>query len=149
MDIVSLPVEIDQKAIDSRFRLVIVAAQRARQLMEGEKAMIADPSGQKETTAAIEEILSGKLDILYGDEAVSALREEKRVREEEKRRAILAERESEDTVQARKDLNILLGGTSKIDELPDLSYSKVSVDSELSNDEDGQEEGDDDEEEDD
>lgn len=140
MDIVSLPVEIDQKAIDSRFRLVIVAAQRARQLMEGEKSMVANPSGQKETTAAIEEILSGKLDILYGDEAVSALREEKRVREEEKRRAILAERESEDTVQARKDLNILLGGTSKTDELPDLSYSKVSVDSESSDDD--EEEGD-------
>jgi len=110
MDIVSLPIDIDKSVIDSRFRLVIVAAQRARQIMEGEKLLI-EESNFKNTTNATMEILSGKLEILYGDEAVSAQRKERRQREEIKRRAILAEREEalSSTVESKKNLNILLG----------------------------------------
>lgn len=121
MDVVSLPIDIDNTSIDSRFRLVIVAAQRARQLMEGSEPLIEPGPGQKETTIAIEEVVSNKLEILYGEEAVTALREERRIREEAKRRAMLAERESEGTTQARKDLNILLGAVSKKDDMPELS----------------------------
>jgi len=121
MDVVSLPIDIEGTSIDSRFRLVIVAAQRARQLMEGSKPLIPPAPDQKETTIAVEEILSNKLEILYGEEAVIALREERRIREEVKRRAMLAERESEGTTQARKDLNILLGAVSKKDEMPEIS----------------------------
>ncbi len=121
MDVVSLPIEIDPKIIDSRYRLVIVAAQRARQLMEGTKPVITPIPDQKETTIAIEEVLSGKLDILYGEEAVTALREERRVREEAKRRAMLAEREGDGSSQARKDLDILLGAPTKKDEMLNLT----------------------------
>ncbi len=117
MDIVSLPIELDTSVIDSKYRLVIVAAQRARQLMEGEPPRIIPQRDQKETTIAIEEVLSGKLEILYGQEAVSALREERRVREETRRRAMLAEREGEGVSQARKDLDILLGAPSAKDEI--------------------------------
>lgn len=125
MDIVSLPVDIEEAPIDSRFRLVIVAAQRARQLMEGSESLIEPEPDQKETTIAIEEIVTKKLEILYGEEAVTALREERRIREEVKRRAMIAERESDGTTQARKDLNILLGAVSKKDDLPDISSPEV------------------------
>ncbi|MFQ5587331.1 MAG: DNA-directed RNA polymerase subunit omega [Nitrospiria bacterium] len=121
MDIVSLPVEIDSEIIDSRYRLVIVAAQRARQIMEGSQPTIDPAPDQKETTVAIEEVLSGKLDILYGEDAVTALREERRIREEARRRAMLAEREGDGTSQARKDLDILLGAPTKKEEILDLT----------------------------
>lgn len=128
MDVVSLPVDIEEAPIDSRYRLVIVAAQRARQLMEGSEPLIEPGPDQKETTIAIEEIASNKLEILYGEEAVIALREERRIREEVKRRAMLAERESDGTAQARKDLNILLGAVSKKDEISDLSTPETKTD---------------------
>ncbi len=109
MDTVSLPIDIDPNKIDSRFRLVIVAAQRARQLMEGAEATIPRQPDAKETTLAIEEILSGNLDILYGEEAVVAQQEDKRLREEMRRRAMLAEREEGLTHEVKKDLSIYLG----------------------------------------
>lgn len=109
MDTISLPIEIDPSVIDSRFRLVIVAAQRARQIMEGAKPAISMQDGAKATTIAIEEILSGKLNILYGEEAVAAQKAEKRLREEAKRRAMLAEREGDLSHEVKKDLSIYLG----------------------------------------
>ncbi|MFQ5596900.1 MAG: DNA-directed RNA polymerase subunit omega [Nitrospiria bacterium] len=112
MNIVSLPIELDTSKIDSRFRLVIVAAQRARQLIEGAKSTIPVWTGLKETTIAVEEILSGEMEILYGEEAVIAQQEQKRLREEMKRRAILAEREGEISNEIKKDLSIYLGEAS-------------------------------------
>ena len=113
MNTISLPIEIDPSTIDSRFRLVIVAAQRARQIIEGAKPTVSSQPEAKETTIAIEEILSGKLSILYGEEAVVAQKEEKRLREEAKRRAMLAEREGGDlSHEVKKDLSIYLGDSS-------------------------------------
>ena len=119
MDIVSLPIDIEHDAIDSRFRLVIVAAQRARQIMEGAKPVISARGDHKETTIAIEEILSNKLNILYGEAAVIAQQEEKRRREEMKRRAMLAEREGELSSEIKKDLSIYLGEAAPEGERPE------------------------------
>ncbi len=119
MDIVSLPINIDRKTIDSRFRLVIVAAQRARQIIEGAKPMIPTRPAQKESTLAIEEILSDELDILYGADAVSAHREERRRREELRRQAMLAEREQQLAGDVKKDLSIYLGEAMKQVEMPE------------------------------
>ena len=111
MNTISLPIEIDPSKIDSRFRLVIVAAQRARQMMEGSKPTIPTRPEAKETTIALEEILSGKLNILYGKEAVAAQQEEKRLREEKRRRAMLAEREGEVSHEVKQELSIYLGAS--------------------------------------
>ncbi len=40
MDIISLPVEYDHKKIDGKFRLVTIAAQRAKELSLGAKPKI-------------------------------------------------------------------------------------------------------------
>ncbi|MFQ5949569.1 MAG: DNA-directed RNA polymerase subunit omega, partial [Nitrospiria bacterium] len=105
MEIISLPVEVDKKRIDSRFRLVILSAQRARQLMEGERPTIQERHHVRETTTAIEEVLCGDLEILYGEEAREAQREAKRLREEIRSRAILAEREGALSTELKQDLS--------------------------------------------
>jgi len=71
MDIISLPVEYDHKKIDGKFRLVTIAAQRAKELSLGAKPKITTRS-RKVTSIAIEEAISDKLEFLTGEEAVIA-----------------------------------------------------------------------------
>ncbi len=108
MEIIALPVEIDKKTIGSRFRLVIVAAQRARQLMEGDRPTLHELTYIKETSTAIEEVVSGGLDILHGEEAQEAQLAARRLREEKRARAALAEREEGLSSELKKTLNIQL-----------------------------------------
>ncbi|MHB1605552.1 MAG: DNA-directed RNA polymerase subunit omega [Leptospirales bacterium] len=81
-DLITRPIEVTQDMIDSRYRLVIAAAKRARQLMEGVPPKV-EVRYQKETTTALQEIVSKKIYILMGDEAA---------RIETKRREKLRER---------------------------------------------------------
>ncbi len=107
MDIISLPVEVEKKLIDGKFRLATIAAQRARELALGVKPKIATKS-KKVTTIAIEEALSGSLEFLVGDEARKAKQEAKkfdyRKYLEEKRR----EGAPEDLSELEKDLKVYL-----------------------------------------
>ncbi len=87
-DLVTRPIEVTPDIIDSRYRLVITAAKRARQLMEGAPVRV-DKHYLKETTTALQEIVEKKVPILTGEEAVrvEASRREKlreRVRSEER-----------------------------------------------------------------
>lgn len=107
MDIISLPVEFDNKKIDGRFRLVTIAAQRARELALGAKPKV-QTKGKKITTIAIEEAINGKLEFLVGEEA-------RRSQEEAKKfdyRRLLEERRREgapeDISELEKDLKIYL-----------------------------------------
>lgn len=112
MDIISLPVEVDFSRMDSRYRLVIIASQRARQILEGSKPTI-QSRHTKESTIALEEVLGNGLEILYGKEARQAQRDAKRLREDMKSRALLAEREEELTSEIRKDLSVYLEESAK------------------------------------
>ena len=107
MDIISLPVEIDKDAIDGKFRLAAIAAQRARELALGVKPKIGTRS-RKVTTIAIEEALSGSLEFLTGEEARKASQEAKKFDYrkflEEKRR----EGAPEDLSELEKDLKVYL-----------------------------------------
>lgn len=107
MDIISLPIEFDNKKIDSRFRLAIIAAQRARELALGAKPKI-QSKGKKVTTIAIEEAISGSLEFLVGEEARKSHEEAKKIDYrrllEEKRR----EEAPEDLSELEKDLKIYL-----------------------------------------
>lgn len=107
MDIISLPVEFDNKKIDGRFRLATIAAQRARELALGAKPKI-QTKGKKITTIAIEEAINSKLEFLVGEEA-------RRSQEEAKKfdyRKLLEERRREgapeDLSELEKDLKIYL-----------------------------------------
>lgn len=107
MDILSLPIEMKKNKIDSRFRLVIIAAQRAKKLSEGVKALITSKY-KKNTTIAIEEAISDKLDYITGEEAVKAREIAKRL--EIKRAAALVEKEGieEELTELEKDLKVYL-----------------------------------------
>ena len=74
MNIVRLPIEYDKKKIDSRFRLVTIAAQRARELSFGAKPKV-ETKFDKIPTIAIIEALEGELEFLTGPEAVEAMQE--------------------------------------------------------------------------
>lgn len=106
MDIISLPIEIDKEKIDSKFRLVNIAIQRAKDLSYGAKKRVQTRS-KKSTTIAIEEALEGKLEYIVGEEAARAREEEKRfdyrkLLEEQRRRV------PPDIKELEKDLKIYL-----------------------------------------
>jgi DNA-directed RNA polymerase subunit omega len=71
MDIISLPVEYDHKKIDGKFRLVTIAAQRAKELSLGAKPKISTRA-KKVTSIAIEETIDGVLEFVTGEEAIIA-----------------------------------------------------------------------------
>lgn len=107
MDIISLPVEIDMKKIDGRYRLVMIASQRAKELSVGVKPKIQTKS-KKVTAIAIEEAAMGNLEFLVGEEAVKAKEEAKkfdyrRLLEEKRREAT-----PEELTELEKDLKVYL-----------------------------------------
>lgn len=107
MDIVSLPVEMDKKKIDGKYRLAAIAAQRARELSLGVNAKI-QTKAKKVTTIAIEEAINSTLEFLVGEEARQAKEEAKKFDYkrliEERRR----EGAPEDLSELEKDLKIYL-----------------------------------------
>jgi DNA-directed RNA polymerase subunit omega len=107
MDIISLPVEYDHKKIDSKFRLVTIAAQRAKELSLGIKPKMQTKS-RKVTTIAIEETVGNHLEFLTGEEAIKAREEsgkfDYRKLLEESRKAAAGEELSD----LEKDLKVYL-----------------------------------------
>jgi len=74
LEIVSLPIVFDKDRLDSRFRLVVVATERARKLINGAKPCV-PLRYLKESTVALEEIVSCDVVIVKGKDARKALRE--------------------------------------------------------------------------
>ena len=105
LDIISLPIVIENKKMDSRHRLVIIAAQRAKQIIEAPTAPT-DTRYEKATSVAIEEILENKVPFLTGKDARQAQREAKRVREEEMKTQAMIAKEGEMVTEIKKDLNV-------------------------------------------
>ncbi len=106
MNIISLPVEFDNEKIDGRFRLVNIAAQRAKEIASGEKPKIPTKS-KKVTTIAIEEAIQDKLEFLTGEEAIKAREEAERL----DFRRLLEEKkevETEDLSELERDLKIYI-----------------------------------------
>ena len=114
MNIVRLPIEYDKKKIDSRFRLVTIAAQRARELAFGAKAKV-ETKSEKISTVAILEALEDKLEFLVGEEAELAQKEAKkfdykRFLDEKKKDAM-----PEDLSELEKDLRTYLTERDEFD----------------------------------
>jgi DNA-directed RNA polymerase omega subunit len=103
IDLISLPIEMDDKISDTKFRLVHIAAQRVRQLSTGVPMQVATRS-IKDTTIALEEAIAGKFRVLTGEDANKA-KEEFRKQEE---RARMEEQLSAKEEEIRKELSAYL-----------------------------------------
>ena len=107
MDIISLPVIFDHKKIDSKYRLVAIASQRAKELSFGAKPKIPVKS-KKITSIAIEETITYALEYLTGEEARIAKEEagkfDYRKLLEESRKGVAGE----ELTEIEKDLKVYL-----------------------------------------
>ncbi len=68
MDIILLPIELNKEKIDSRFRLVIIATQRAIDMSKDHKTAI-QGKNKKITTNAILEAVTGDVEFFTGEDA--------------------------------------------------------------------------------
>ncbi len=107
METLSLMPEYQDLPIESRSRLVIIAAQRARQFMQGTRPLISTKH-TKPTTMALEEVLKGKVKFVVGKEARQAMKEARKQRERELERLTLAHVGSEDANEIKKDLSVIV-----------------------------------------
>ena len=105
LDIISLPIVVENKKIDSRHRLVIMASQRARQIVEAPTAPV-DTRYEKPTTVSIEEIMENRVTFFTGKEARQAMREAKRLREEEMKTQAMIAKEGEMITEIKKELSV-------------------------------------------
>ncbi len=116
MDIISLPVEYDRDRIDGRFRLVNIAALRAKDLIFGGSKPRVPTKSKKVTTIAIEEAVKGALEFITGEEALKAREEAKKIDFhrliEEKKREV----ETEDLSELEKDLKIYIHEKETVEE---------------------------------
>lgn len=107
MDIISLPVEYDHKKIDGKFRIIAIAAQRAKELSLGANPKV-KTKAKKVTTVALEETINNNVEFLIGESAKKAKEEAKkfdyRKLLEEKKREI----SGEDLTEFEKDLKVYL-----------------------------------------
>lgn len=113
LDMLSLLPEYTPEQFDSRHRLVIVAAQRAKHLLQGSRPF--GPSRfTKETTVALDEVLRGEAKYFVGKEAREAMREAKRGKEGETER--IAMMTGEDAREIKKELSVYVDDTPKAPE---------------------------------
>jgi DNA-directed RNA polymerase subunit omega len=105
MDLIALPFEGHVAEIDSRYRIVTVTAQRARQVSEGARASVTTRYA-KPTTIALQELVEGKLEFLTGKEAKLAQKEAKRLREEAMAAKAIEARHAALSEEIKRDLSI-------------------------------------------
>ena len=105
-----LPDDRDGK-FDSRYRVVLVAAQRAKQIMRG-TTQSQTSKFTKETSMALEDVLGDKVAYLMGEEARQALREVKRGLDGEFEPALLAEAD-EDTKEIKQQPSVYVDDSPK------------------------------------
>ena len=61
----------EQPVVQSRYSIVVAASKRARQLIDGEKPLVASSNGKKPLSIAIDELYHQKVKILPEEEEVS------------------------------------------------------------------------------
>lgn len=105
MDLIALPFERVVAGIDSRYRIVTVSAQRARQVSEGARPAVTTRFA-KPTTIALQELFEGKLEFLTGKEARLAQKEAKRLREEATAAKAIEARHAALSEEIKRDLSV-------------------------------------------
>ncbi|MEK6694062.1 MAG: DNA-directed RNA polymerase subunit omega [Nitrospirota bacterium] len=107
MDALSLLPDYSKLSTESRSRLVIITAQRARQLMQGARPAL-PTRHTKPTTIALEEMLKGKIHFLVGKEAQKAMKEARKQRERELEKLTMAQVAGTDAAEIKKDLSVVV-----------------------------------------
>ncbi|TRZ97413.1 MAG: DNA-directed RNA polymerase subunit omega [Nitrospiraceae bacterium] len=107
MDALSLLPDYQKLSVESRSRLVIITAQRARQLMQGARPAL-PTRHTKPTTIALEEMLNGKIHFLVGKEAQKAMKEARKQRERELEKLTMAQVAGADAAEIKKDLSVVV-----------------------------------------
>jgi len=103
IDLISLPIEMNDKIADTKFRLVHIASQRVRQLSSGASMLVSSRS-IKDTTIALEESALGQFKIVTGEKALKAKEDFRKREERAKMDAQLSAKEEE----IRKELSAYL-----------------------------------------
>lgn len=96
---------------DSRHRIVIAAAQRAKHLLQGAKS-IGAARFTKATSIALDEVISHRVSYLTGKDARQAMKDAKRTRESEVERMATIEAR-EDAQEITKSLSVYVDDTNK------------------------------------
>jgi DNA-directed RNA polymerase subunit omega len=111
MEALSLLPQHHQKEFDSRYRIVLIAAQRAKQLVRG-----GEPYGSskfsKDTSRALEEVLNGQVPYLIGQEAKEAIKNAKRANERPIDPALYAQPD-ENAQEIKKELSVYIDDTAQ------------------------------------
>jgi len=105
MDIISVPIVIENKKIDSPHRLIILAAQRAKQIFQATHSST-ETIYAKVTTIALEEILEGRVTFLLGKGARTAQNEAKRARADELRTWGNMAKQADLLTEIKKELSV-------------------------------------------
>ena len=94
---------------DSRHRLAIITAQRAKHIVQGSPH--AASRFAKETTIALDEVLRGQITYRVGQEAREAMKEAKRGKEGEMERVALMT--GDDAKEIKKELSVYVEDSPK------------------------------------
>ncbi len=111
MDALSLLPQHHQKDFDSRYRIVLIAAQRAKQLVRGAGAE-GKSKFTKDTSKALEEVLGGSVPYLMGDEAKQAIRDAKMANQRPIDPALYAQPD-ETAKEIKKELSVYIDDTAQ------------------------------------
>ena len=106
MDALSLLPDYSKLSTESRSRLVIITAQRARQLMQGARPAL-PTRHTKPTTIALEEMLKGKIHFLVGKEAQKAMKDARKQRERELEKLTMAQVAGADAAEIKKEASVV------------------------------------------
>ncbi|MEK6604041.1 MAG: DNA-directed RNA polymerase subunit omega [Nitrospirota bacterium] len=106
MDALSLLPDYSKLSTESRSRLVIITAQRARQLMQGARPAL-PTRHTKPTTIALEEMLKGKIHFLVGKEAQKAMKDARKQRERELEKLTMAQVAGADAAEIKKEVSVV------------------------------------------
>ena len=111
MDALSLLPQHHQKDFDSRYRIVLIAAQRAKQLVRGAGSE-GTSKFTKDTSKALEEVLGGNVPYLMGDEAKQAIRDAKMANQRPIDPALYAQPD-ENAKEIKKELSVYIDDTAQ------------------------------------
>ena len=109
IDMLRLLPQYTTDEFDSRHRLAIVAAQRAKHILQGSRH--APSRFTKETTIALDEVLRTQIKFLVGQEARDAMKEAKRGKEGEMER--IAVMTGDDAKEIKKELSVYVDDSPK------------------------------------